>query len=185
MLSPELDVPTAYWFYKNYLLDATRNKAEVYEQYGFLSPSVPFIDWEVFAAILFRDRAKSGYGADLERHEVKSAAMGSSFEYQYHKFRGLDKLEEDQRIDHVFISYANGYQDLDVYYMRAAKIATIFQGWKLELVENYQAGRQRFRKSIPFGYVRREGWLILAIRNGELTHPAQPGGSIYVSPPMQ
>ena len=103
-------MPTAYWFYKNYLLDATRNKAEVYEQYGFLSPSVPFIDWEVFAAILFRDRAKSGYGADLERHEVKSAAMGSSFEYQYHKFRGLDKPEScflvvDTHQEHLVVGH--------------------------------------------------------------------------------
>ncbi len=185
LLLSDLDVLTAYWFYKNYLLDTTRNKSEIYQRYGFLAPPVSFIDWEVFAAILLRDRAKSGDGADLERHEVKSAGMGSSFEYQYHKFHGLDKLEEDKSVNHVYISYTKGYQDIDVYILQDVRVATIFEGWKSELIANYQAGRQRFRKSIPAGYVRREGLLILAIREGELTHPAQLGDSVYVPPPMQ
>lgn len=183
MIPTDLDVATAYWFYKKYLFDAAQDKVEIYERYGFLAPPVSFIDWEVFAAILLRDKKKPGDGADLERHEVKSAVAGGSFEYQYHKFHGLDKLEEDKRVDHVFISYGARHQDVDVRFVEGTRVAPVFESWKPELEANYQGGRQRFRKSISLGFVKAQGELLLAVRNGELVHPAAlPGGSILVPP---
>lgn len=70
------------------------------------SGSVPSITWELFGSILTGRRGKSGYGADLEGIEIKSAIAGSSFEYQYHLNTGLDKLKEDQVVDHYFCSYS-------------------------------------------------------------------------------
>ena len=95
-----LQVQEAYSFYRTYILEYSRNKAEIYEQYGFsLQGSVGSKDWEVFAAILVNDKARQGDGADLENYEVKSATTGSSFEYQYHRNRGLNKLTDDRDVD--------------------------------------------------------------------------------------
>ena len=168
-----LDVPTAYWFYKKYLLDAAQDKVEIYQRYGFVAPAVSSADWEVFVAILVQDRKKPGDGADLERHEVKSAGMRSAFEYQYHKDHGLDKLEEDKRVDHVFISYGSRYQDVDVRFVEGTKLAMIFESWRPDLIYTYDVlKRQRYRKSVSMGFVMAQGELLLAIRNGELVHPA-------------
>ena len=77
-----LQVQEAYSFYRTYILDYSRNKAEIYEQYGFsLQGSVGSKDWEVFAAILVNDRARRGDGADLVNYEVKSATIVGSFKY--------------------------------------------------------------------------------------------------------
>ncbi len=83
-----LQIQEAYSFYKKYILEHSQNKAEIYEQYGFsLQGSIGSKDWEVFAAILLNDRARRGDGADLVNYEVKSAVLGGSFEYQYHRNR--------------------------------------------------------------------------------------------------
>ena len=88
-----LQVQKAYSFYSTYILKYSRDKAEIYGQYGFsLQGSVGSKDWEVFAAILLNDKARKGDGADLENYEVKSATFGGSFEYQYHRNQGLKKL---------------------------------------------------------------------------------------------
>jgi len=44
--------------------------------------SIHPIDWELFGSILTGDQGRQGYGSDLNEHEVKSAAIGSSFEHQ-------------------------------------------------------------------------------------------------------
>lgn len=186
MFPPDLDVPTAYWFYRKYLLDAAQDKLEIYQRYGFLAPPVASVDWEVFIAILVRDRRKPGDGADLERHEVKSAGMGGAFEYQYHREYGMDKLEEDKTVDHVFISYGSGYKDVDVRIVEKTKLTMVFESWKPELEANYKIpNRQRFRKSVASGFVRMQGELLLTIRDGELVYPTQLGGSILALPPTQ
>ena len=173
MFAHNLDAEKAYNFYKRYLLDLTRDKTAIYTEYGFRVTGglVPSQDWELFAAILLKDKAKPGDGADLEHHEVKSAVQGNSFEYQYHKHHGEDKLDEDIAIDHVFISYERGYAGLEVRFVKGDALAAIFESWRPGLIQNYQAGRQRYRKSIAFGFVREHGDLILKIEDGELIYP--------------
>lgn len=102
---PTLQVQEAFSFYRTYILEYSRDKAEIYRKYGFsLQGSVGSKDWEVFAAILLNDRARRGDGADLVNHEVKSAVIGGSFEYQYHRNRGLNKLTDDRDVDHIFVA---------------------------------------------------------------------------------
>lgn len=168
MIPLDLNVSEAYAFYRRYLLGTATDKTEIYIRYGFSPPAVASTDWEVFAAILLQDRSRGGNGADLERHEVKSAGYGSSFEYQYHKFHGEQKLSEDQHVNHIFISYSNNYQDVEVRYLLGEQVAPLFESWRPGLIANYKAGRQRYRRSIPFGYVRLRGILILKIQSGEL-----------------
>jgi hypothetical protein len=167
-----LQAQKAYAFYRTYILDYSRNKTDIYEQYGFsLQGSIGSKDWEVFAAILLNDRARQGDGADLEHYEVKSATIGSSFEYQYHRNRGLQKLTDDREVDHVFVARSENYRDIEVWLVERAKMVPIFDKWLPELQENYvTAARQRFRRSVTYGFVRSQGTRLLGITRGELSH---------------
>lgn len=182
MLTLELNIPEAFDFYRKYLLGTAKDKSEIYVRYGFKPPGVASKDWEVFAAILLRDRSKGGDGADLERHEVKSAGYGWSFEYQYHKFHGEQKLDEDKQVNHLFISYAANYQDVEVRYLRGKELAQVFESWR---PGHYQAGKQRYRKSISFGYVKLSGVLILKIEHGQLAPLPPLADSGYSPSPMR
>jgi hypothetical protein len=169
---PVLQVQEAYSFYRTYILDYSRDKAEIYEQCGFsLQGSVGSKDWEVFAAILANDRARRGDGADLMNYEVKSATIGSSFEYQYHRNRGLDKLTDDRDVDHIFVARSATYMDVEVWLVERTKMIPIFDRWLPELIQNYEAAdRQRFRRSVTYGFVRNQGVQLLEITGGELSY---------------
>ncbi len=171
-----LQVQEAYAFYKIYILDYSRDKAEIYERYGFsLQGSIGSKDWEVFAAILLNDRARQGDGADLMNYEVKSAVIGGSFEYQYHRNHGLEKLTNDSAIDHVFITRDESYGNIEVWLIERSQMKSIFDKWLPELLENYEtAARQRFRRSVTFGFVKTHGTRLLAIKNGELQDFVEP-----------
>lgn len=146
------------------------------------SGSVPSIAWELFGSILTGKRGKSGYGADLEGVEIKSAIDGSSFEYQYHLNTGLEKLREDQCVDHFFCSYTPDYQSFQVYFLSGKKLAPYFDKWIPEYLKNYNKGddsasvdasarRQRFRRSVPFGWVAKNGLLVMQVEAGSLVFP--------------
>jgi hypothetical protein len=146
------------------------------------SGSVPPIAWELFGSILTGRKGKSGYGADLDGVEIKSAIQGSSFEYQYHLNTGLEKLEEDKRVDHFFCSYSADYQSFTVYFAKGKALAEYFQKWIPEYIKNYKKAeglstteaserRQRFRRSIPFGWISKKGTLVMQVESGKLVLP--------------
>jgi hypothetical protein len=169
---PKLQTQEAYSFYRNYILEYSRNKASIYKQYGFsLQGSVGPKDWEVFAAILLNDKARRGDGADLEHYEVKSATIGGSFEYQYHRNGGLNKLTNDRDVDHIFIARSETYINVEIWFVERAKMISIFDKWLPDLQHNYQIeGRQRFRRSVTYGFVRNHGIRLLEIIDGELNY---------------
>ena len=147
------------------------------------SGSVPSITWELFGSILTGRKGKDGYGADLEGIEIKSAIAGSSFEYQYHLNTGLDKLREDQIVDHFFFSYSADYQSFQVYFVDGKSLSPFFSKWIPEYIKNYNkaegaasldasARRQRFRRSIPFGWVSKNGRLVMEVTEGKLVLPS-------------
>ncbi|NJN48562.1 MAG: hypothetical protein HC805_00500 [Alkalinema sp. RL_2_19] len=173
-----LHIQEAFSFYRQFILEYSQNKAAIYERYGFtLQGSVGSKDWEVFAAILLGDRAKPGDGADLFHHEVKSAIVGNSFEYQYHRNHGREKLEADKEVDHVFISRDQTYHNIEVWLVERQHLAPIFNAWQPELQANYaESRRQRFRKSISYGFVKKYGRKILTIVNGQLASPSESDG---------
>ncbi|KAA3656740.1 MAG: hypothetical protein DWQ04_30210 [Chloroflexi bacterium] len=168
----KLQIKQAYDFYKKYILQHTTEKSKIYTQYGFtLQGSVGSKDWEVFAAILLDDKARPGDGADLMNHEVKSAIIGSSFEYQYHKFHGVEKLEEDRKVDHVFIARGRDYLDIEIWLVNKLQMIIYFDAWLPELLENYKNNlRQRFRRSVPYSHITQHGKLILTINEGKLIY---------------
>jgi len=133
-------------------------------------------DWEVFAAILVDDRAKPGDGSDLMQHELKSAVRGNSFEYQYHRQHGLDKLASDQQIDHIFIARSTDYRDVDVWRVLRNELSATFASWLPALQANYDnPSRQRFRRSISYHFVTRQGQRLLQIQAGRLVYPPSLG----------
>jgi hypothetical protein len=167
---PKLQAQAAYTFYKTFILDYSSEKTAVYEQYGFsLQGSIGSKDWEVFAAILVNDRARAGDGADLVNYEVKSAVLGSSFEYQYHRHHGLSKLMDDQQVDHIFVARSETYTEVEAWLVKRAQLIPTFNKWLPELEKNYEIDtRQRFRRSVTYGFVRSHGVRLLEIRHGEL-----------------
>ncbi len=169
---PNLEFQKAYDFYRKFILEHSLEKQAVYEEYGFpLQGSVGSRDWEVFAAILLSDKKKPGDGSDLERHEVKSATEKGSFEYQYHRNTGQQKLQEDQSIDHVFVWYSSDYSDVQVWLIEKTnkELQETFDSWEPELILNYATEeKQRFRKALSRAFIKRNGFCILSIQNGQL-----------------
>lgn len=182
-VDPTLDYLGAYEFYKDHIIGRIRAKLEIYHRYGFKNPTGGTDDWEVFGAILVRDKATGGYGTDLEKHEVKSAKRGGSFEYQYHKDHGLEKLADDEKVRHLFICYSNDFADIDVWRVDGNQLAEIFEGWREGYIKNYKSEKQRYRKSIAFGTVRTRGKLIMQIAEGDIVFPKITGESRKAIPP--
>ncbi len=165
---PVFDIEAAFAYYAKHI--HRQERFDLLKEHKFeVAGSIPSIDW-VFGAILTGDDRKLGYGSDLKDHEVKSAVEGSSFEYQYHRHGGLAKLDEDKTVDHVFVSYAPDYKRVTVRLVDRSKLASIFESWRDGLVQNYQgtAPKQRYRKSIAYGTVTREGEIIFQIENSWL-----------------
>lgn len=184
---PTLDISLALWFYEEFIATPHRQKRHLRRVYGFSGgrPSSSE-DWELFAAILLKSskNAETRYGHDLAAAEVKSARVGSSFEYQYHLNTGVAKLDAERTIDHVFVSYDDHSvtvrlipgQTLQL--IPGQTLQPIFESWREGLLSNYDATnpnrRQRFRKNIPYGVVMREGQILLRLEDGQLTQPALP-----------
>lgn len=178
MLEPNhaasLDIERAYHFYREEILGSVTSRSRWYEEYGFKNPRTTSGDWEVFGAVLLRQKRSSNpYGHDLEGAEVKSCGpSGSGFEYQYHKKGGLAKLESEANINHVFVLYSDDYLQVTVYLVRGAELKSLFDSWRDGLVVNYESGlRQRFRRSIPKRAVTDLGRVVLRISVGELDYP--------------
>lgn len=148
----------------------TRLNPEViktYRQYGFsINGLVSSNDWEVFAAILF-DETKKTNGSDLQNYEVKSAIDGSSFEYQYHKESGFDKIEEEKIVKHLFISYDKDYKNISGRIIEGKQMSEKLDLWKEGLQKNYDQGNQRYRKSISYGFVKKQGKLLFELKENE------------------
>lgn len=108
-----LELPLALWFYDEFIRKPYEQKRHLRQQFGFNEGRPGSSeDWELFAAILLRSGKNAGskYGHDLLSTEVKSARIGSSFEYQYHLNTGLAKLDAEPTIDHLFVSYSVQYR---------------------------------------------------------------------------
>jgi len=168
------NVADAYEYYRTHILDPHTAKMPQYRSRRIPSEGiVPFRDWEVFAAILVDDiGSELRVGSDLTRHEVKSARLGGSFEYQYHRDSGLEKFDHDQTVEHVFVAYDDSYRSVEVYALTAQQFGVFSASWRTQLEANYRDSmRQRFRRGIAFGDVTRSGALVLRIRDGLLVHP--------------
>jgi len=164
----------AFAFYSRHIYDEA--KINMLRSHNLkVAGHVPSVLWELFGSILTGRRGKGVTGADLQGWEVKSSTMKSSYEYQYHLNTGEAKLLEDGEVNHLFCSYSTDYRNLIVKAIPGGELKeTFFDVWLPEYRANYDRSvgsdsrRQRFRKSIPYGFVQVHGRTILEVNAGEI-----------------
>lgn len=166
-----LDFEKSLMFFHAYMYGPLQGKLRLYGArkipQGYVAMSS---DWEVFASMLVNDLGrKFGAGIDLANYEVKSAKRGGSYEYQYHKNTGLDKLAKDMEVGHLFFDYFDNLREVDLRYLHGSQMTEFFDKWREEYPNPY---RQRYRKNIPYGFVKQQGKLLMTLKDGEVVFPA-------------
>lgn len=123
----------------------------------------------MFASILVKDvGTKLGKGVDLSKHEVKSAENGGSYEYQYHKNTEKEKLRQDMRTGHLFFDHKDNLREVDLRYASGEQLRVFFEEWLREYPDPYP---QRYRKNVPFSWVKDHGVLLMRLHDGEIEYP--------------
>ena len=157
-------------FFHAYMYGPLQGKLRLYNARSVRPPgAATSSDWEVFASILVRDLGKKlAAGIDLSQYEVKSAMDGGNYEYQYHKKSGKKKLQSDIRVGHLFFDHGNNLRNVDLRYAHGSSMKEFFNKWLLEYPDPYP---QRYRKNIPFQWVKKNGLLLMTLTDGEVTYP--------------
>ena len=165
-----LDFEKSLMFFHAYMYGPLQGKLRLYGARKIPQGSVAMSsDWEVFASMLVNDLGrKFGAGIDLANYEVKSAKRGGSYEYQYHKNTGLEKLAKDMEVGHLFFDYFDNLREVDLRYLHGSQLAVHFGKWLNEYPDPYP---QRYRKNVPYGFVKQNGVLLMTLKNGEVVYP--------------
>ncbi|MGH9933040.1 MAG: hypothetical protein ACREA9_27980 [Pyrinomonadaceae bacterium] len=165
-----LDFEKSLMFFHAYMYGPLQGKLRLYGARAIPTGSVAMSsDWEVFASILVNDMGrKLGPGIDLTNYEVKSAKRGGSYEYQYHKNGGREKLAKDMEVGHLFFDHSDNLREVDLRYAHGSAMKPFFEKWLLEYPDPYP---QRYRKNIPHGWVKTNGELLMTIKDGEVVFP--------------
>ena len=124
----ELDFEKALMFFHSYMYGPLQGKLRLYAarkvRYAGVAMSS---DWEVFASMLVRDLGhKLAAGIDLSNNEVKSALSGGSYEYQYHKRTGKEKLAKDMRVGHLFFDHSNNLRLVNLRWAHGSQLKEDF-----------------------------------------------------------
>ncbi len=167
----ELDFEKALMFFHAYMYGPLQGKLRLYTARK-VQPGVAVMssDWEVFASILVKDLGKKlAAGIDLSNNEVKSAVNGGSYEYQYHKETGKQKLASDMNVGHLFFEHRHNLRLVNLRWAHGEQLKPFFEKWLGEYPTPYK--EQRFRRSVPFGWVRKNGVLLMTLSDGEVTFP--------------
>lgn len=166
----DLDFEKALMFFHAYMYGPLQGKLRLYNAREVHPPGAAMSsDWEVFASILVRDVGKKlAAGVDLSGHEVKSAFSGGSYEYQYHKNTGKGKLQSDIQVGHLFFNHWDNLHHVELRYAHGTAMKAFFTKWLKEYPDPYP---QRYRKNIPFQWVKEHGTLLMVLTDGEVTFP--------------
>ncbi|MHB1840465.1 MAG: hypothetical protein ACYCPD_11965 [Acidobacteriaceae bacterium] len=176
----DLDFEKSLMFFHAYMYGPLQGKLRLYGARNIPQGSIAMSsDWEVFASMLVKDLGrKFGAGIDLANYEVKSAKRGSSYEYQYHKNTGLSKLAKDAEVGHLFFDYFDNLSEVDLRYLHGSKMVEFFGKWLEEYPDPYP---QRYRRNIPYGFVKKNGTLLMTLKDGEVVFPTLSAGETSAS----
>lgn len=158
-------------FFHAYMYGPLQGKLRLYSARGVSARGgVLSSDWEVFASMLVGDVGeKLHFGIDLSGHEVKAAGPRASYEYQYHKDSGREKLKRDMEVGHLFFEYSDNLRNVTLRYAHGSQMKEeFFEKWLENFPEPYG---QRYRKNIPYGWVKKNGHLLMTLTDGEVTFP--------------
>jgi hypothetical protein len=170
-LPTDLDFEKALMFFHAYMYGPVQGKLRLYSARGIPPGTIAMSsDWEVFASMLVKDAGRgSGAGIDLANYEVKSAKRGNAYEYQYHKNSGKEKLAKDMKVGHLFFDYFENLKEVDLRWLHGSALIEYFNKW----LENYpDPYDKRYRNSVPYGFVKENGVLLMTLKDGELVYPA-------------
>ena len=167
-------------FFHAYMYGPLQGKLRLYGARGIPPGSIAMSsDWEVFASMLVKDVGrKMVAGIDLANYEVKSAKRRASYEYQYHKKTGLEKLLRDAEVGHLFFEYFENLEEVHLRYLHGSQLVEFFTKWRDKYPQPYP---QRYRKNVPYGFVKRYGIPLMTIKNGEVVFPLLVSGAAPVS----
>ena len=157
-------------FYKGMLKDVER-RLPTFRKYNISEEKIlSYTDWECLGAIILGDKGNGKYGSDLHKHEIKSAKIGHSFEYQYCKHSGNRKLDGDKLVNHLVIFYSPDYRDVTARLLTSDIMGPVIESWRDDVVASYNGDHpvQRNRHSVSYGFAVENGEVILKIENGEL-----------------
>jgi hypothetical protein len=173
-LPTNLDFEKSMMFFHAYVYGPLQGRLRIYGARRIPAGSVAMSsDWEVFASMLVNDLGrKLGAGIDLINYEVKSAKRKGAYEYQYHKFSGREKLLKDAKVGHLFFDYSENLKEVDLRYMHGSELSEYFDLWLSQFPakpEEYKG--ERFRRSIPYGVVKKSGKLLMTLKDGEVAFP--------------
>jgi hypothetical protein len=165
-----LDFEKSLMFFHAYMYGPLQGKLRLYKARMIPPGTVAMSsDWEVFASMLVNDMGrKLGPGIDLANHEVKSAKRGSSYEYQYHKNEGRRKLLRDMEVGHLFFDHFDNLREVDLRYAHGSVLKPFLEKWLGEYPDPYP---QRYRKSVPYRWVKENGILLMTLKDGEVVFP--------------
>lgn len=166
----DLDFEKALMFFHAYMYGPLQGKLRLYRARDVRSTGKALSsDWEVFASILVKDvGTKLSKGVDLSKFEVKSAENGGSYEYQYHKNTGRQKLMDDMDVGHLLFDHKDNLRVVDLRYASGVALSEFFKDWLKDYPDPYP---QRYRKNIPFKWVKENGVLLMSLRDGEVSYP--------------
>lgn len=162
----------AYAFYSKYIYN--RKLFDLLIEHNLKSTGcIPSVYWELFGSILTGSKGSDGYGSDLMGYEIKSATLSNtSYEYQYHLNSGLEKLQEDKEVDHIYCKYSADYKEVDVYWLKGERLTKKIDEWIPQYIENYDSKnpKQRFRRGVNHNFVTKHGILIMQISNCQVKY---------------
>lgn len=166
----KLSLKPAMEFFSTYMYQPLQGKRFVYQSRNIrLGSAVTPSDWEVFASLLVDQKGNGGVsGIDLGEFEVKSGMDNGSYEYQYHKATGKAKLKGDMKAGHLFFNHSNFLNHVTLRYVHGKCAKKLYFGKWLKNYPNPYP--QRYRNSIPFGWVHGIGETLLVIQDGEVTY---------------
>lgn len=175
-----LDFEKSLMFFHAYMYGPLQGKLRLYGARNIPQGTIAMSsDWEVFASMLVRDLGrKFGAGIDLANYEVKSAKRLNGYEYQYHRNTGRTKLAKDAAVGHLFFDYSDNLSEVDLRYLHGSKLVKFFSRWLDKFPDPYG---QRYRKNIPYGFVKKNGTLLMTLKDGEVVFPALSVGEAPVS----
>ena len=85
------------------------------------------------------------------------------------RIQGLDKLAKDAKVGHLFFEYFENLKEVHLRYLHGSKMREFFEKWKEEYPDPYP---QRYRKNIPYGFVKENGSLLMTLLDGEVVFPS-------------
>jgi len=72
-------------------------------------------------------------------------------------------------VGHLFFDYYENLKEVDLRYLHGSQLAQYFGKWRDEYPSPYP---QRYRKNVPYGFVKKNGTLLMTLKDGEVAFPS-------------